>query len=195
MEVFLDQIGNQLRSAREASGLTVDDVVFRTQLPKTIVIALENEDFSAFSSPLYAKSFLCQYSDFLRVDAQPWIDAIEPGSFMPNGMISRVVKVPEQTGIAIQPPAVQTRGGLRSVLGLLVISVGLVYIVIQGYDAFEARFGKELRTPPDPLMGAPAPVTPATSPVLFNPPPRSIPASEKEDENLAKPPPRAIIVR
>jgi cytoskeletal protein RodZ len=202
MEEVFDQIGIRLKSAREAAGLVVDDVVFRTGLPKNIVIALENEDFYTFTSPLYAKSFLAQYSDFLKVDALPWIDAIEPGSFVPSAMIGQVVEAPETVAVLIQPASPQHRAGWFAVLGLLAVSVALVYGAVQGYDAFESRFGKEPRALADPIPGTPEPTlapvskeNPFGPPVASKSPVRKISASEKEDSDLAQPPPRAIIVR
>lgn len=191
MEEDNEQIGRRLQAAREAAGLTVDDVLFRTRLPRSVVVALEAEDFSVFASPLYAKSFLSQYSGFLGVDAQPWLDALEPGGFMPGGLLRPLVDSPL---VPLNPRGSETRGGWRPVLGLLGMSAALVFAAIKSHAFFEARFGTEAHPPPVPaLSSAPAPVElPAVEPVK---PEVKMPAIVKEDENLGKPPPRAIIVR
>ena len=82
VEDISDQIGERLRMAREKAGLGVDDIVYRTHMPRSVVLALESADFSVFSSPVYAKSFLYQYSEFLNVDACLWLDALEPAGFV-----------------------------------------------------------------------------------------------------------------
>ncbi len=198
-----EQIGAKLRSAREAAGLEVDDVVFRTRIPRSVVESLEAEDFSAFISPVYAKSFLAQYSEFLSVDAQPWLDALEPGSFMPGGELRALLEDSPQQG-SERAPAHEHRGGLLSVLMLLTLSAALVVGVIKGHDFYEVRFGGEESQP------GPVPTKPAHA-VTQEPPqePKTAIDNEVEDEDedevegevedqdeeLAKPPPRAIIVR
>lgn len=182
-----EQIGALLRSAREAAGLEVDDVVFRTRIPRTVVESLEAEDFSSFVSPVYAKSFLSQYSEFLNVDAQPWLDALEPGSFIPGGQLRALLEDPEPQGPEMAHSH-EHRGGLLSVLGLLTLSSAVVVGAIKGYEFFEFRFGGEGYRP-IPVTRKPAPV------VTPEKPPEMKPAIETEDEELAKPPPRAIIVR
>ena len=182
-----EQIGALLRSAREAAGLEVDDVVFRTRIPRTVVESLEAEDFSSFVSPVYAKSFLSQYSEFLNVDAHPWLDALEPGSFMPGGQLRALLEDPDP-----QKPEMQQhhehRGGLLSVLGLLTLSAAVVVGAIKGYEFFEFRFGGEGYRPVQ-VHRKPAPAMPPEKR------PEMKPSIETEDEELAKPPPRAIIVR
>ena len=78
-------------------------------------MTLEAEDFSAFTSPVYARSFLAQYSDFLNVDAQPWLDALEPAAFIPGGVLSTVLDAPEarkeETTVAAAPETRGRRGG------------------------------------------------------------------------------------
>ncbi len=205
-----DAIGVQLRSAREAAGLLLDDVVFQTQLPRKVLAALENEDFSVFTSPLYAKSFLSQYSAFLRVEADPWIDAIEPGDFVPAEGIATILDGPSVFASAVAPASTGRRGGWLAVLGLLAVSVGFVVAAIKGYDAFDKRFGGEPTAASNPHAATPvdpAPLPPKVSPVdettagIPVPDPRQQvsnnpkTAGQSEDETLAQPPPRAIIVR
>jgi cytoskeletal protein RodZ len=183
-----EQIGWQLRTAREAAGLEIDDIVFRTRIPRSVVEALEAEDFSVFTSPVYAKSFLAQYSDFLNVDAHPWLDALEPGSFMPGGHLGTLVEEAESFGVAKAPPQ-ETRGGLLSVLGLLTLSSAVVVGSIKCYETFERRFGEENHG----TRHVPAAVS---APAMISSRARERkPVVQKEDALPADPTPRAIIVR
>lgn len=170
--------------------MSVDDVMFRTQLPRSVLMALEAEDFSVFTSPLYAKSFLAQYSEFLGVDARLWLDALEPDGFMPGGLLQPIVKgldVP----FAVKSAGPEIRGGWRSVLGLLAMSAMLVLGVVKSYEFFEARFGGD----PSPRTETAIPAPPPPPAVIPEKPKEWIPAIVKEDEELGKPAPRAIIVR
>ncbi len=120
-------IGEDLRNAREQAGLAVEDVVFATRIPRTVVLALEAADFTEFSSPLYAKSFLTQYSAFVHVDPL-WQAPPEP-------------EKPVRSTVA-QP----VKGGWMSTVGLLVLTGGLVFAAIRGYAYFESRFGTDPQT-------------------------------------------------
>jgi len=77
-------IGEQLRKARESKGLDLRDVAHSTRIPLSTLSALEDSDYSIFPSPTYARSFLSQYSEFLEVDADEWIDAFETGDVLAN---------------------------------------------------------------------------------------------------------------
>ncbi|RYD19024.1 MAG: hypothetical protein EOP88_20465, partial [Verrucomicrobiaceae bacterium] len=94
VEDISDQIGERLTKAREGAGLTVDDVMFKTRIPRSVVNALEAGDFSVFSSPTYAKSFLSQYSSYLNVDARLWLDALEPASFISGDIVRPLWEAP-----------------------------------------------------------------------------------------------------
>ena len=61
-------IGEQLLKARENKNLTHAEIAQSTRITSTILIALENNDYSSLH-PSYARSFLLQYSEFLDVDA------------------------------------------------------------------------------------------------------------------------------
>ncbi|MBC8128430.1 MAG: helix-turn-helix domain-containing protein [Gloeobacteraceae cyanobacterium ES-bin-144] len=189
-----DPIGERLVAARKAGGLSLDDVVFQTQLPKSVIISLEAGDFSAFASPLYAKSFLAQYSDYLNVDVQLWLNVLEPETYLNQGVL-KIVEPPEKQEKE-KAPRVEKRGGVLSIIGLFALSGGLVYAAIKGYDFFESRFGSEGHAHSNETKGVvpnPAPMTTRSSAAPAQPP--QTPSIVKEDEDLAKPPPRAIIVR
>jgi len=199
VEDISDQIGERLKSARERIGLTVDDVIFRTRIPRSVVVALESADFAAFSSPVYAKSFLSQYSGFLNVDAHPWVDALEPASF-----ISGDLEMPVwEAASAIKEEKISSAteaSGWISALSLLVLSCALVYAAIKGYEYFDANFAANLSVPPrkekeeekvQPQQ-APREVSHEMSQETAL---RPRTWQEKQEDELAQPPPRAIIVR
>lgn len=60
--------GIQLRTAREERGLTVLDAAHETRIPPQRLIWLEQDNFAAFGSLTYARSFLKIYSQYLGVD-------------------------------------------------------------------------------------------------------------------------------
>ncbi len=141
-----EQIGLKLKAAREAAGLEIGEAAAQAQIPKTAAEALEAEDFSNFPSPVYAKSFLVKYSELLGVDAKQWLDALEPGSFMPSGQVGALLKGPEQAPNREEKSPDQ-RGGMVAVIILLVMTALIVLGAIKGYECFAKSF-EETPEPP-----------------------------------------------
>lgn len=166
----LAQIGPRLRQAREALGLAIDEAAKQAQVPRPVAEALEAEDFSQFPSPVYAKSFLLQYSEFLQVDAKPWLDALAPGSFMASGTLLKGPEVPTRR----QEPSAQSeeRGGIMAVILMLLVTAAMIYGGIKGYewlnpDRQPVRVpapGHQEVTPPQPLDGVHGTEAPGTTP-------------------------------
>jgi cytoskeleton protein RodZ len=192
------QIGKLLRESREKADLSVDDVVFRARIPRSVIEALEAEDFSVFTSPTYAKSFLRQYSDYLNVDAGQWLNALEPASYVSGEAW--------QPMFAGGPPASTPRDSRRSpqespsssgnkwsTVWVMILTAGLVLALIGGYRKFEEQFGKD-ESKPAPAAAAPA-VVKATAPSVAPPAAAASPAAEPKKEEAPVPAPRAIIVR
>jgi len=61
-------IGQALREAREAMGLTLDDVEQEIRIRSNYLEALENEDFDRLPGEVYVRGFLRNYARFLGVD-------------------------------------------------------------------------------------------------------------------------------
>lgn len=203
MKEISDEIGLQLQQARESEGLSVEDVVFQTRIPRTVVVALEAGDFSVFSSPTYAKSFLSQYSQFLKVEADPWLDALQPASFLVGDIGEHLLG---SGTTKIDERETESKAGVSwlAPLSFLLLSAGLLFAAMKGYEFFEKRFGgepvldaknaeevgvaipavTEVRPVPQPVGDASG--SPALEQANTN--------TNSTEEDLA-PPPRAIIVR
>lgn len=135
-----EQIGPKLKEAREAKELDLAEAAKQSQIPRPAAEALEEEDFSYFDSPVYAKSFLLQYSEFLGVDAHTWLDALEPGSFMASGSL---LKGPEPPARRTEVEEPQEKGGAMAVIILVLVTAAIVYGVIKGFEFFESKHGDD----------------------------------------------------
>ncbi|MEM1294548.1 MAG: helix-turn-helix transcriptional regulator [Verrucomicrobiota bacterium] len=71
-----ESIGKQLKQARLKRGLSVEDISHETRIQESMLRNLEEDDYSHFPSPTYARSFLSIYSESLDVDASEIIDAM-----------------------------------------------------------------------------------------------------------------------
>ena len=77
-------IGAELRRERESRGWSLRDVTHRTRIPTQTIEQLEANDYRKFPSPAYAKSFLAQYSKYLGVDADDWLEAFQTDTALSN---------------------------------------------------------------------------------------------------------------
>jgi len=60
--------GNTLRQAREAKGLTLNDVADRTHMMVQMVEDLENERFGRIAAPIYGRGFVKLYCEAVGID-------------------------------------------------------------------------------------------------------------------------------
>lgn len=69
-------IGQQLKIARESRRLALSDVAHLTRIPAVRLQQLEDDNYAAFGSMAYAKSFLKTYSRFLELDASATLETL-----------------------------------------------------------------------------------------------------------------------
>lgn len=67
-------IGQKLEAARQAKGVTVSEAGQATKILSKFIEAMEADDFGALSAPVYAKSFIKMYAQYLGLDARPLVD-------------------------------------------------------------------------------------------------------------------------
>jgi len=196
-----DHIGEQLRKARESADLIVDDIVFRTRIPRSVVVALEAGDFSVFSSSTYARSFLTQYSEFLKVDAKRWVDALEPISYISGDIELGKWEPGRQSQRHPKAPEREHSSGWFAAAGTLAVSCGLIFGAIKGFEFLELKLGADdgpLNVKQEDVGARIKPLPPAMS-VAIKP---AITAEPEErrmaglpEEGFVEPPPRATVVR
>lgn len=61
-------IGQKLRAAREAQGLTLDDLQQATKIQKRYLIAIEDEKFDELPGDFYVRAFVKQYANAVGLD-------------------------------------------------------------------------------------------------------------------------------
>jgi cytoskeletal protein RodZ len=70
-------VAEQLRSAREAKKLTVDQVAEQTKIRTDHVRALEEGRYTAFSATIYIRGSVKIYSGFLKLDTAALLTALD----------------------------------------------------------------------------------------------------------------------
>lgn len=67
----MESVGKRLKAARENRGMSVSDVAKETLMQPYMVSAIENDDFSVASAPLYARGFIKLYAECAGIDPAP----------------------------------------------------------------------------------------------------------------------------
>ncbi|WOS42675.1 helix-turn-helix domain-containing protein [Xanthomonas rydalmerensis] len=80
--------GQQLREAREAAGLSIDDVGSRLRMPVHVVQALESEQWQRLGAPVFVRGQLRSYARLLGVDLEPLLQTAQIAPVQPVELIS-----------------------------------------------------------------------------------------------------------
>jgi cytoskeletal protein RodZ len=67
------EFGKTLKAAREAKGLTVEQVADSTRIMTSMIENLEAEDFSRIAAPLYGRGFVKLYCGAVGLDPEPLV--------------------------------------------------------------------------------------------------------------------------
>jgi cytoskeleton protein RodZ len=94
-------VGARLRKAREAAGLSIEDVSERLKMPVRIVQALEEEDWKRLGAPVFVRGQLRSYSRLLGLVTSTTIAAsgiapIEPTPIVARSYTPRMTRFLEQ---------------------------------------------------------------------------------------------------
>ncbi|MGQ0602027.1 MAG: helix-turn-helix domain-containing protein, partial [Anaerolineales bacterium] len=77
-------IGEELRAAREAKGVSLEDAERATRIRLKFLTAMEASDLSAFASPAQARGFLRNYAAYLGLDAEALLASFVPAARRPR---------------------------------------------------------------------------------------------------------------
>lgn len=66
-------VGATLRQAREAKGLSLEDIKNSTQIMTRQLQEMEHDDFSSFAAPIYAKGFIRLFARAVGLDPEPLV--------------------------------------------------------------------------------------------------------------------------
>jgi cytoskeleton protein RodZ len=161
-------VGDRLKTARQAQGLSVDDVAARTRVPKRHIESIEQGDWAALPAPTYSIGFARAYAGAVG------LDAAQIGQDLRDQLGPR--RRPEQAAPYYEPadPARVPPRSLWLVAGLIAVALMVGYGVWRStlYDEDETvvATAAEQATPaprPAPVQGPAAPAAPITGPVVL----------------------------
>lgn len=149
-------VAEQLRAAREAAGLSIQQVADITKMRADRVQAVEEGNYAAFTAPVYLRGFVRTYARLVHADEAAVMAALE----RELAQVEHLRDHPSLTGPQ-QTPLDRVMLRLSQVPWKVVLPVaGIVLVVVLATWIYQAR---ERALARDPLSGVP--------PARYEPPP------------------------
>jgi cytoskeleton protein RodZ len=98
-------IGRRLRSARERSGLTVEQAALKLHLDPAVLRGLEAEDFGSLGAPIYVKGYLGRYAELVGESAES-LQHMLSNAVIPAPDLTRIPRARVQGSRLIGPAAI-----------------------------------------------------------------------------------------
>ncbi len=105
---FMTDIGSQLRAAREAQGLTLEQVFKATRIKQSFLEAIEANQFQALPGPVQARGFVRSYANFLSLDGEHLASALDADR-APASDVRPLTPPPGVQQPIVTPPPVSTK--------------------------------------------------------------------------------------
>ena len=80
--------GERLQRAREAAGMSLEEVAGRLHMPVQVVSALEAEQWERLGAPVFIRGQLKSYARLLQVDLDPLLEQARVASVEPTRLVS-----------------------------------------------------------------------------------------------------------
>jgi cytoskeleton protein RodZ len=123
----MTDIGSTLREARMRDRIDISEVETRTKIRAKYLRAIENEEWDLLPGPVYAKSFLRTYGDFLGLDSRMLIDEFKRQYERPSDHdIRPSTSIARERERRRRGPRIPTWAPVAVVI---VVIVGVLYIV------------------------------------------------------------------
>ena len=175
----MGSFGETLRDAREARGLSLDDVAKTTRVARRHLAALERGDLDALPAGPFAKGYIEAYAKAVGIDPRPVVEAYRAeargqGSATPGGqdrLLDELAQIVQRRSGGAEPARPVAKGRLR----LVMASCAVALLATFGWLALRDYRGRV----------APAAAAPAPAPL----PPRAMSAASPSPQSHATPAP------
>ncbi len=213
---MVETVGTQLRRARIAREISLEDAARVTKIRVARLADLEADVYTNFPNLAYARGFLTGYGKYLSVDVRPFLDAFENTSTF--GVDDYQYLSEKPVGVYRAPRRVWRQRAPRKRLVALGSTLGLALIMLFGWFLYlnylrlgdlnklaEHQDGRQhqaaelnpatiLSKPipsesPNPLMNASLPMATVTAPPAVQPAPEPVAPARTEIAMMEKPAP------
>jgi cytoskeleton protein RodZ len=120
-------IGTTLREARIRARIDISEVEARTKIRAKYLRAIENEEWDLLPGPVYVKSFLRTYGDFLGLDSRALLDDYKRRYERPSDVANRpIASLNRERKRAARGPLIPPWVLIGAVLVVVVVALYLV---------------------------------------------------------------------
>ncbi len=157
-------LGEQLRRAREARGVTLREISEQTRITMRHLEAIEADDYKHLPGGIFNKSFIKAYARHVRFDEARALDLYERTARSLGEYSDEVLTTPQRSRIYTGDPArspLITAALSAVILGILIL---IVYAGLHYYRRTENPPGEAATTPTPATSAAPAQPTPQPTP-------------------------------
>jgi cytoskeleton protein RodZ len=148
--------GAELRAAREASGLSIDDVAQQLKLAPRQVQALEDDDYASLPGRTFVRGFVRNYARFMQLDVDAVLGLLPDSDVAPA--LERPTIIASGRPMGELPADVPSgRSWTRWVIPLILAAI----VAIAGVYEFRRQQNEAQRASVEPGAGAPGVATPA----------------------------------
>ena len=153
---------SELRTKREALGLTLKDVNSLTRISIVNLEAIENGDFHDLPVPVYTKNFIKNYAGALKMDSKPILDSYE--AYLHSLQIAKT-QIPETASgkePLIKKPLLYKKYVMAAAI-IIIVAAAATFILSQQKKPVPEVTGKQpeiVATAPQASVNTNTPVTP-----------------------------------
>lgn len=160
------RVGDKLRAAREAQGLTIEEIANATRIPKRHLTTIENGSYAGLPAATYSTGFIKSWARRLGLDGQALSDQfrMEMGSLS----VEPAQSLPYEPADPRRTPPV----GLALLALLVAVVVGLGYLYWRGIAEQPSQIAAAATDQP---TTAPAPAAAQPAPAATPPPAAATP--------------------
>ena len=125
-------IGDKLRSAREAKGLSIEDIEKATKIQSRYLTAIEDDDFDKLPGDFYVRAFIRQYAQVVGLDGKKLLSEYQedvpeskPDEYVEDSIDNKSEEVKKTTD--------NKKNLWKNYLPKIAIGLGIIIVVLIGY--------------------------------------------------------------
>ena len=133
----MPSVGDQLRTAREQHGKSLEDIGGELKIRADHVLALEEGDFDKFDAPVFVRGFVRSYCRILKIDSAPVVVQLNQELGGTEALASDPALPPSKKGVVDQLTLFLTRVNWSVWLPLLVLILlaSIVWAVVETQES------------------------------------------------------------
>lgn len=132
-------IGDKLRSARKAKGMSIEDVEKITKIQRRYLAAIENNEFDQLPGDFYVRAFIRQYADVVGLDGKELLEDFQsevpeakPEEYVENSIDNKSEEIKKTTN--------SKKGLWKSYLPRAAAVVGILLVILVVYLVYAHFF-------------------------------------------------------